>query len=73
MLTEEQKREFERIFNFYSFQKEYESEFRAEWSAKMWGLITAVSIIGYKFMSDSIKEERNGVKLYSYKLEKIRE
>ena len=49
MLTEEQKREFERIFNFYSLQKEYDSECRAEWSDKMWAFITAVSILGYKF------------------------
>ena len=73
LLTEKQKREFEGIFNFYSLQREYDSELIAEWSAKMWAFRTAVSILGYKFMFDSIKEERNGVKLYSYKLEKIRE
>ena len=72
-MTEKQKREFEGIFNFYSLQREYDSELIAEWSAKMWAFRTAVSILGYKFMFDSIKEERNGVKLYSYKLEKIRE
>ena len=49
MLTEEQKREFENVFNFYSFQREYESEFRTEWDNKMWAFDTAVSILGYKF------------------------
>ena len=49
MLTEEQKREFEDVFNFYSFQRENESEFRAEWDNKMWAFDTAVSILGYKF------------------------
>ena len=71
MLTEEQKREFERIFNFYSLQKEYDSECRAEWSDKMWAFRTAVSILLYKFTFDKFKE-KNGVKYSSYILEEIR-
>ena len=71
MLTEEQKREFENVFNFYSFQREYESEFRAEWDNKMWAFDTAVSILGYKFMSNKT-EEGFGVTYTSYTLEEIR-
>ena len=71
MLTEEQKREFERIFNFYSLQKEYDSECRAEWSNKMWAFRTAVSILFYKFTFDKF-EEKNGVEYSSYILEEIR-
>ena len=71
MLTEEQKREFENVFNFYSFQREYESEFRAEWDNKMWAFRTAVSILLYKFTFDKF-EEKNGVEYSSYILEKIR-
>ena len=71
MLTEEQKREFERIFNFYSLQKEYDSECRAEWSDKMWAFRTAVSILFYKFTFDKF-EEKNGVEYSSYILEEIR-
>ena len=71
MLTEEQKREFERIFNFYSLQREYDSELIAEWSAKMWAFRTAVSILGYEFEYDHI-EENNGVAYFSYKLVEIR-
>ena len=71
MLTEEQKREFERIFNFYSLQKEYDSECRAEWSDKMWAFRTAVSILSYKFTFDKF-EEKNGVEYSSYILEEIR-
>ena len=71
MLTEEQKREFENVFNFYSFQREYESEFRAEWDNKMWAFRTAVSILSYKFTFDKF-EEKNGVESSSYILEEIR-
>ena len=67
-MTEEQKREFERIFNFYSLQKEYDSECRAEWSDKMWAFRTAVSILFYKFTFDKF-EEKNGVEYSSYILE----
>ena len=70
MLTEKQKREFEGIFNFYSLQREYDSEFIAEWSAKMWAFKTALSILGYEFEYDNM-EENNGVAYFSYKLVEI--
>ena len=70
MLTEKQKREFERIFNFYSLQREYDSELIAEWSAKMRAFDTAVSILGYEFEYDNM-EENNGVAYFSYKLVEI--
>ena len=76
MLTEEQKREFERMFNYYSLQKSCDfndDESRVEWDIKMMAFRIAVSILGYEFVFDSIKEEPNGVKWYSSKLEKIRE
>ena len=76
MLTEEQKEEFEGIFNYYSLQKSYDFndyESRVEWDVKMMTLSTAVSILGYEFVFDSIKEEPNGVKWYYCKLEEIRE
>ena len=66
MLTEEQKREFENVFNFYSFQREYESEFRAECDNKMWAFDTAVSILGYKFEPDCrAKSDRIGYTKYN--------
>ena len=70
MLTEKQKREFENLFNFYSLQREYDSELITEWSAKMWAFRTAVSIFGYEFEYDHM-EENNGVSYFSYKLVKI--
>ena len=70
MLTDKQKREFERIFNFYSLQREYDSELIAEWSSKMWTFRTAVSILGYEFEYDNM-EENNGVTYFSYKLVEI--
>ena len=70
MLTEKQKREFENLFNFYSLQREYDSELIAEWSAKMWAFRTAVSILGYEFEYDNI-EENNGVSYFSYNLVEI--
>ena len=70
MLTEEQKREFERIFNFYSLQKEYDSECRAEWSDKMWAFITAVSILGYKFKHNRVAKS-DGIEYIEYNLVKI--
>ena len=70
MLTEKQKREFEGIFNFYSLQREYDSELITEWSAKMWAFRTAVSILGYEFEYDHM-EENNGVAYFSYKLVEI--
>lgn len=76
MLTKEQKEEFERMFNYYSLQKSYDfndDESRLEWDAKMMAFRTAVSILGYEFVFDSIKEEPNGVKWYYCKLEEIKE
>ena len=70
MLTEKQKREFENLFNFYSLQREYDSELITEWSAKMWAFRTAVSIFGYEFEYDHM-EENNGVAYFSYKLVEI--
>ena len=70
MLTEKQKREFENLFNFYSLQREYDSELITEWSAKMWAFRTAVSILGYEFEYDHM-EENNGVSYFSYKLVEI--
>ena len=70
MLTEKQKREFEGLFNFYSLQREYDSELITEWSAKMWAFRTAVSILGYEFEYDHM-EENNGVSYFSYKLVEI--
>ena len=70
MLTENQKREFEGLFNFYSLQREYDSELITEWSAKMWAFKTAVSILGYEFEYDHM-EENNGVAYFSYKLVEI--
>ena len=37
MLTDKQKKDFENLFNFYSLQKSYDSESRAELTAKMAG------------------------------------
>ena len=67
MLTEEQKREFENVFNFYSFQREYESEFRAEWDNKMWAFDTAVSILGYKF-EPNCRVKSDGIECTEYNL-----
>ena len=67
MLTEEQKREYENVFNFYSFQREYESEFRAEWDNKMWAFDTAVSILGYKF-EPNCRVKSDGIECTEYNL-----
>ena len=76
MLTEEQKRELEWLYNGYSFNKGYKlkckkKEYAKEWSAKMMALRSAVSIFGYKFMFKKIKEEY-GIVYPSYTLEEIR-
>ena len=71
MLTEEQKEEFERMFNLYSLWKESSSGFRAEYTDKMWAFKTALSILGYEFLFDKV-EEQDGVKYLSYKLEEKR-
>ena len=71
MLTEKQKKDFEKLFNSYSLWKESSSGFRTEYSNKMTALICAVSILGYKFMTDKT-EEGFGVTYTSYTLEEIR-
>ena len=70
MLTDKQKMDLENLFNFYSLQKSFDSESRAELIAKMEGLKSAVSILGYKFMSNKT-EEGFGVTYTSYTLEGI--
>ena len=70
MLTDKQKMDLENLFNFYSLQKSFDSESRAELIAKMAGLKSAVSILGYKFMSNKT-EEGFGVTYTSYTLEGI--
>ena len=69
MLTEKQKKDFEKLFNSYSLWKESSSGFRAEYTDKMWAFRTALSILGYEFLFDKVKEQ-DGVKYLSYKLEK---
>ena len=71
MLTDKQKMDLENLFNFYSLQKSFDSESRAELIAKMAGLRSAVSILGYRLMADK-KEEGFGVTYTSYTLEEIK-
>ena len=70
MLTEEQKREFENLFNFYSLRKEFDSKSRTEMITKMASLKSAVSILGYRFMADKT-EEGFGVTYTCYTLQEI--
>ena len=70
MLTEKQKREFEEVFNFFSLQREYDSEFRAEWGTKMWAFDTAVSILGYKFKHNRVAKS-DGIEYIEYVLVEI--
>ena len=70
MLTEEQKREFENVFNFYSWERERNSEFKSEWRAKMIAFRSIVSTLGYRILVDKM-EESDGVKYQSYRLEKV--
>ena len=70
MLTEEQKREFENVFNFYSVGKEYDSTSRVEFNAKMWALQDAVRIFGYQF-EFKMKEGIDGIECGFYRLVKI--
>ena len=78
MLTEEQKRELEWLYNGYSFNKGYalkyeKEEWRAkEWTAKMMALRSAVWIFGYTFKDKKMKEEY-GIEYPSYRLEEIKE
>lgn len=69
MLTEEQKTEFERIFNLYSFSKEIRG-FRTEYSDKMCAFQLAVDILGYEFVPNGMKEEQ-GIEYSSYILEEL--
>ena len=70
MLTDKQKMDFENLYNFYSLQKSYDSESRAELIAKMAGLRSAVSILGYKFEPKGILNEY-GVEYPRYELVEI--
>lgn len=72
MLTEEQKKELERMFNLYSLTKEFYSMFRTEYSNKMTAFQSAVYILGYVFVPNKM-EEKNGVEYASYRLEEIGE
>lgn len=69
-MTDEQKREFERLFNHYSLQTFYYPEFLSSYRDCMRTLRIAVVILGYAFEHDSVIAERDGVKYYSYKLRK---
>ena len=68
MLTEKQKKDFEKLFNSYYLWKEFSSGFRKEYSNKMTALICAVSILGYEFEPDC----RAKSEYTKYKLVKIR-
>ena len=70
MLTEKQKKDFEKLFNSYSLWKESSSGFRTEYSNKMTALICAVSILGYKFEPDCIKK-LNVIEYTKYNLVEI--
>ena len=71
MLTDKQKMDLENLFNFYSLRKSYDSKSRTEMITKMAGVESALSILGYKFMTDKT-EEGFGVTYTSYILEEIR-
>ena len=62
MLTEEQKRGFEWLYNGCALKS------KKEWRDKMMALRSAVSILGCKFVEKKI-EEAYGVKYTSYRLE----
>ena len=70
MLTEEQKRDLENLFNYYSWERKRNSEIKAEWRAKMIAFRSIVSTLGYRILVDKM-EESDGVKYQSYRLEKI--
>ena len=70
MLTEEQKREFERLFNLYSRWTEFSLGCRTEYHNKMLAFRKAVDILGYEFVPNGMKEE-DGVEYLSYKLKEI--
>ena len=70
MLTEEQKKELERMFNLYSRWTESISGCGTEYHNKMLAFGKAVDILGYEFVPNGMKEE-DGVKYQSYRLEKM--
>lgn len=72
MLTPKEKRELEEFFNVYSFNKEYNSEWKAEYNFKMFALKDAVKILGYKFVFNEMKKDF-GIEYSSYRLEEINE
>ena len=70
MLTEKQKKDFEKLFNSYSLWKESRSGFRTEYSNKMTALICAVSILGYEFEPDC-RAKSDGIEYTEYELVEI--
>ena len=70
MLTEKQKKDFEKLFNSYSLWKESSSGFRTEYSNKMTALICAVSILGYKFKHNRVAKS-DGIEYIEYGLVEI--
>ena len=71
MLTEEQKRGLEWLYNGYSFNEQYALRFeKDEWRAKMIAFRSIVSTLGYRILVDKM-EESDGVKYQSYRLEKV--
>ena len=71
MLTKEQKRKLEWLYNGYSFNKEYALKFKTEeWSDKMEALEIAVSILGYEFEPDC-RAKSDGIEDTEYNLVKI--
>ena len=69
-MTEEQKTGLENLFNYYSLERKRNSEFKAEWRAKMIAFRSVVSTLGYRILVDKMKES-DVVKYQSYRLEKI--
>ena len=70
MLTDKQKIDLENLYNFYSLQKSYDSESRAEMINKMAGVKSAVSILGYKF-EPGCRAKTDGIECTEYNLVKI--
>ena len=71
MLTEEQKKGLEWLYNGYSFNEGYALRFeKEEWSDKMMALRSAASILGYKFEPKGILNEY-GVEYPKYELVEI--
>ena len=70
MLTEEQKRGLEGLYDSYSLHKVYDSKFEEKYDDKMMALRIAVIILGYRFMFNHMEEEY-GVEYPAYRLEEI--